>query len=286
MSQNNTPGFEPVASQPQAGATPAPAPAYRPPIGVDASPIWPSQPGGAAAPQASVPQASGPQAAVPSGAPVGQGAPAAAVAPAGAASVSAQAAPVQAPSAKPVGVADAAAPAARSKVAAPRAGRRAQQRRSSGEGKRAMIGVGAVAAAVTVGVGAWLGASMLGDKGAAPGELTVGQCVNWENITDVVKRADKPVIVTDCAKAHDGEVIAIGTVPEGFDFLSRHEVILPVCTDAFDSYIGVAYSQSALSGSYFDARQSRWEDGEREFACIAHTSDGSKLEGSVKDSQR
>lgn len=183
-------------------------------------------------------------------------------------------------------MADAAAPTSRAQAASARPGRRAQKRQPAGGRKKVVVGVAAVAAVAVVGLGVAFGVSMLGGKGAAPAELTVGQCVNWEGITDVVKRAPNPVIVTDCAKPHDGEIIATGQVPEGFDFLSRHEVVIPVCSEAFDTYVGIPFAQSSLAGSYYDAPQPKWEAGERAFACIAHAPDGSKLEGSVKNSQR
>lgn len=128
----------------------------------------------------------------------------------------------------------------------------------------------------------------LGASSSAPDDLVfnleVGQCVSYTNaegLTDLT--------VVDCAQPHQNEVFLLPQVPDGpFPGEQALEVQAEqLCTgQAFEDYVGVAYSESEI---YYDAAPpsaETWADGDREIICFLGEYDGSEITGSLRNANR
>ncbi|HEX3265952.1 MAG TPA: septum formation family protein [Candidatus Limnocylindrales bacterium] len=113
-------------------------------------------------------------------------------------------------------------------------------------------------------------------------DLVVGQCFDEPNtsvdITTVVKHA--------CTDAHDAEVFDVVEYSEGDTYPISSSVdsfIEEQCIPAFETYVGVAYADSAdYSLGYFYPDATGWSKGDRTFTCYITREDDAKLTQSVK----
>jgi len=144
----------------------------------------------------------------------------------------------------------------------------------------AMVLVTVLAAAGWVGVGA-----ALTSVGGARVSYATGTCLEGiGSSTDLVAQSPKTV---DCGTAHDGEVVGTfdvqavqGTAYPGSDALQT--AAGSGCPPRFADYVGVAFTSSKLDILPVVPTQVAWQAGTREISCVAVTTDGTKLTGSVK----
>jgi hypothetical protein len=96
---------------------------------------------------------------------------------------------------------------------------------------------------------------------------------------------DEDGLPTDCATAHDAEVYAHVSLPEGawpgddaVDTASDE-----VCRSEFEAYVGTAYDDSALYFMYYPPTQDGWAAGDRDVLCHVFDPEG-PLTGSARGS--
>ena len=58
------------------------------------------------------------------------------------------------------------------------------------------------------------------------------------------------------------------------------------CSNAFESYVGVAHEDSIFDVQWLMPSETNWADGDRQGICLIVADDGSDLTGIVKDSNR
>jgi hypothetical protein len=112
-------------------------------------------------------------------------------------------------------------------------------------------------------------------------DLAVGECFD-----DGSEEAE--VVRQPCTLAHDGEVIADVTLPEG-PYPGDNGVDKAAdraCTPRFTSYVGKSPDDSELDLSYWTPTRSIWEDDDRLVVCASYGPDHEKLTSTVKDSHR
>ena len=95
----------------------------------------------------------------------------------------------------------------------------------------------------------------------------------------------------DCSSAHDGEVVgsfdvqaAAGAAYPGTGALQT--AASQGCPPRFADYVGIAFEASRLNILPVVPTQVAWQAGTREVSCVALTTDGTKLTGSVKGTAR
>ena len=93
----------------------------------------------------------------------------------------------------------------------------------------------------------------------------------------------------DCDEPHDNEVFALFQLDDG-DFPGQDALLdqaMELCAgSAFSDYVGVAYLDSELDVFPLTPTEAGWEDGDHEVVCALYALDQSKLEASMKGSQR
>ena len=144
----------------------------------------------------------------------------------------------------------------------------------------AMVLVAALAAAGWLGIGAAL-TSVAGARVS----YATGTCLEGiGSSTDIVAQSPKTV---DCGTAHDGEVVgtfnvdaADGAAYPGSDALRT--AAATGCPPLFAAYVGLEFKASRLDILPVIPTQVAWQAGTREISCVAVTTDGTKLTGSVK----
>jgi hypothetical protein len=136
---------------------------------------------------------------------------------------------------------------------------------------------------LVLGLGGWIGAGMLlTGVSSARVSYKTGTCL--EGITpstDLVSQAPKTV---DCATAHDAEVVGTFNV-EQVAYPGDKGLLGAAngqCPGLFAAYVGIAFDASRLDILPVVPTEIAWEAGAREVSCVALTTDGTKLTGSVK----
>ncbi|WP_371406687.1 DUF4190 domain-containing protein [Kribbella sp. NBC_00662] len=112
-------------------------------------------------------------------------------------------------------------------------------------------------------------------------DLAVGECFDDGN-------SEAEVVRQPCTLAHDGEVIADVTLPEG-PYPGDNGVDKAAdraCSPTFTSYVGKSPDDSELDLSYWTPTRSLWEDDDRLVVCAAYGPDHDKLTSTVKNSHR
>jgi hypothetical protein len=96
----------------------------------------------------------------------------------------------------------------------------------------------------------------------------------------------------DCSKPHGSEVFAVFKWA-GSETDDQYPGDSPVqdkavsgCQDGFQPYVGSSVDTTSLSGTALKPTVDSWKKGDRTFICLAYTSDGSQLTGSVKGSNK
>ena len=146
--------------------------------------------------------------------------------------------------------------------------------------------VRAVAMVAVLGLAAlaWLGVGSALTAMSSPQTVyAVGTCLSGVSSgADLVAKA--PTVV-DCSGQHDGEVIGTFKLDSGASFPGEaglSQAAAQQCPTLFAAYVGRDFSTSRLDILPVVPTQVAWDTGVREIACVAITTDGSKLTGSVK----
>ena len=112
-------------------------------------------------------------------------------------------------------------------------------------------------------------------------ELTVGECFDEGSEEDEVVRQP-------CPDAHDGEVVAIvslpGTTYPGDSAINK--AADRACAPPFGTYVGKSRDQSELYLDWWTPSKGAWDDGDHRVLCAAFGPDDDKLTGTVKNSHR
>ena len=130
-------------------------------------------------------------------------------------------------------------------------------------------------------------ARALGTSGADYATLTIGDCIETPG-GESVRRVD----IVSCDEPHDAEVFAVATHPAQSDedfpgVPALLEFAADACLgQAFVDYVGVPRIRSQLTDYEFVPGEEAWSEGRRGIVCVADSSDGLPLTGSVKDSRR
>ena len=112
-------------------------------------------------------------------------------------------------------------------------------------------------------------------------DLAVGECFD-----DGSEEAE--VVRQPCTVAHDGEVIADVTLPEG-PYPGDNGIDKAAdraCSPEFTSYVGKSPDDSELDLSYWTPDRYLWADHDRLVVCATYGPDHEKLTATVKDSHR
>ena len=114
-------------------------------------------------------------------------------------------------------------------------------------------------------------------------KLKVGDCKTSDdpNSTEV---SDTNVV--PCDEAHDEEVYAEFTLPDGELPVgdAMDAAADPKCGEEFTKFVGVDYETSKLDYAYFTPTAAGWKDGDRLIQCVLYADDESQLTGSMKGS--
>jgi Septum formation len=96
---------------------------------------------------------------------------------------------------------------------------------------------------------------------------------------------DEDGLPTDCAAAHDAEVFAVVSLPEGAwpGQEALETAADEACGSEFEAYVGASYEESALYYGYYTPLQDDWTTGDREVLCFVYDAEG-PLTGSVRGS--
>jgi len=142
----------------------------------------------------------------------------------------------------------------------------------------AMLLVTVLATAGWLGVGA-----LLTGVGSARVSYATGTCLEGITATtDLVSQAPRSV---DCGTAHDGEVVGTFNLDAAAVYPGDTGLQAAAgqgCPPLFAAYVGIDFTASRLDILPVVPTQVAWQAGTREISCVAVTTDGSKLTGSVK----
>lgn len=119
-------------------------------------------------------------------------------------------------------------------------------------------------------------------------ELRAGDCFNdWRGADKSASAeiADVAVVdVVDCTDPHDNEVYLIGQLEDG-NYPVRPTIAdaaFDACLEEFDSFAGVAYSNSLLEVGALWPTQKSWLSGDRAVTCFVYDIRLEKLTGSMQ----
>jgi hypothetical protein len=115
--------------------------------------------------------------------------------------------------------------------------------------------------------------------------IEVGLCFDDEGAEDEVSSVPD----RECDEPHDNEVFAIYDLPSG-DYPGDQEVqsmAQEYCVgSAFTSYVGIEYADSDLDVFTLTPTAEGWEQGDQEVICALYALNRSKLDASMKGSNR
>jgi hypothetical protein len=121
-------------------------------------------------------------------------------------------------------------------------------------------------------------------SGVPASDLQVGDCFDQPSGSEF-----EFVDLRPCDQLHDVEIFHRFDIPldHTADFPSERVLIEHIngCLPTFDSYVGVPFESSALDVVGFWPAADSWAFGNREMLCGAVTMDGTKLDGTVRDSR-
>jgi len=112
-------------------------------------------------------------------------------------------------------------------------------------------------------------------------ELAVGEC--FDDGSEEGEATRQP-----CNEAHDGEIIADVTLPDGPypGDKAVGKAAKSNCAAEFAKYVGRSASTSELDLIYWTPDEDLWDDNDRLVVCGAYGPSGDALTGSVKGSKR
>lgn len=115
-------------------------------------------------------------------------------------------------------------------------------------------------------------------------KLKVGDC-KFEDDQSSTELSDTNVV--PCDEAHDEEVYAEFTLPDG-DFPSEDALDAaadPKCGEEFTKFVGLAVDASKLDYFYYSPTKQGWDElDDRLIQCVLYADDESQLTGSMKGS--
>ena len=117
--------------------------------------------------------------------------------------------------------------------------------------------------------------------------IEVGTCFNDagdEGAFDYTELA-----VVDCDEAHDNEVYHLFDAPGGAAYPGNEQIAALTrdgCLQAFEPYVGKAYTDSALAILPIPPSEASWGRGDREVVCAVYDVGREELTGSVRGSGR
>jgi hypothetical protein len=118
-------------------------------------------------------------------------------------------------------------------------------------------------------------------------QLAVGTCV--DGIRENVALSPNNYRAIDCAQPHDDEVVGSTTYAgsggyPGQSVLADYAQV--PCVTAFESYVGGSFDASSLTMILIVPTDVTWLKGDRTIACVALSSSGAKLTGSIRGTGR
>ena len=151
---------------------------------------------------------------------------------------------------------------------------------------RLAVRVVAMVLVAAVAIGGWLGiGAALTGVGSARVSYATGTCLEGiTSSTDIVSQAPKTI---DCGTAHDGEVVGTFNLDPAAAYPGDRGLQSAAgqgCPPRFAAYVGIDFTASRLDILPVIPTQVAWQAGTREISCVALTTDGTKLTGSVKGS--
>lgn len=142
---------------------------------------------------------------------------------------------------------------------------------------------------IGVGLAVFVGVSLVESAGTPIDALAVGDCFHEPAVFEYVTAVD----TVDCAATHDFEVFAAFEHEAGTGLAFPGDAALidwsePLCSSAFQPYVGVAYESSVYYYDIAIPTAAGWEDGDRGALCLIFESfDGVSVDptaGSARDS--
>jgi hypothetical protein len=117
-------------------------------------------------------------------------------------------------------------------------------------------------------------------------DLGVGDC--FDDQADLAVSEVSSVATVDCTEPHDNEIYfeysMTDAVFPGND--GAMDSALTRCLDEFDAFVGIDYTVSDLDLFPITPTSTSWAEGDRVVYCAVYALDLSKLEGTVRGSQR
>lgn len=117
-------------------------------------------------------------------------------------------------------------------------------------------------------------------------DLGVGDCFNDQADPNVSEVAS--VATVDCSEPHDNEIYyeysMTDAVFPGND--AAMDSALNRCLDQFEAFVGTDFANSELDLFPITPTSTSWAEGDRVVYCAVYAFDLSKLEGTVRGSQR
>lgn len=111
--------------------------------------------------------------------------------------------------------------------------------------------------------------------------LRVGDCLSDAKLSDTV--SDVPTV--PCADAHDSEVYADFTLPEGDYPADASDLADQGCYDRFPEFAGIAYEDSTLDFSNYIPTEDGWRElNDRTVTCVIY--DVGQVQGTLKGAAR
>lgn len=112
--------------------------------------------------------------------------------------------------------------------------------------------------------------------------IAVGDCIQDSGTGEVTE-----VPVAPCAESHDSEVYFAYQIPEetfpGTEGMSA--IATAQCEPAFQTFVGMAYADSALYYTTLEPTQESWNEGDRELLCLVYDPAG-PVTGSLEGANR
>jgi hypothetical protein len=109
--------------------------------------------------------------------------------------------------------------------------------------------------------------------------IAVGDCLNDGGAEGEISSV--PII--ECDEPHDTEVFDRIILDDG-EYPGKEAVIAKAnaaCESAFDSFVGIAYAESAFDFSYYYPTAASWATGDREILCLIFDPAGKIETGSL-----
>lgn len=114
-------------------------------------------------------------------------------------------------------------------------------------------------------------------------DIAVGDCIGDFAVDEEIS----DVSVVSCEKPHDQEVFAIFEVPDG-EFPGSEAFQTQVqedCVPKFETFVGLAFQESALDIKWLEPTEESWSQGDRELVCTVYE-EGKPTTGTLEGAKR